>query len=191
MFVVGLASARSTSPRPAQQPTTAVAPPRPSAAVSARPQPSAVATAPQPSAQVTVPSSPPTAAPAPAGSLQLNNVQTLGDGGTGWQVQTLRYGAHAGFLRTVFDLTSTTAPASTPKITVGFTDPTTMIVAFQGASPGGPVSAPPGSVVAGVVQMQPSPMAGATVYQFKLTHAVTIKPALVVSPLRLVIDLPT
>src|SRR5205807_413572 len=117
-------------------------------------------TAPQPSAQATAPSLAPSAAP--VGGLQLADVQNLGDGGTGWQVQSLRYGAHTGFLRTVFDLNPTAGAATAPKITVGFTDPTMMIVAFQGASPGGAVSAPAGSVIAAVTLMQPSPIPGAT-----------------------------
>lgn len=191
LFVVGIVSARTTSPAPATPSVaSSTAGSRPSSGTSpaASPAPSSQPATVPPSA---VPSAPATSAPALAqvGGLQLTNPVTLGDGGSGWQLQGIRFGDHPGFVRMVFDLVP--GPAQTggaPRLTVGLSDPTTLVVVLAGTVSSVPQVQPHGLITA-IAQIQPSPVAGAIVYQVKLAHAVTIRPALDSGPLRLVVDL--
>ena len=181
MFVVGLASGRSTLPLPAAQTNPA---PYPSAA------PSAAASSQQPA--TSSPANPRSSAPASKpGQPQLSGVQVFGNGGTGWQIQSIRYGAHAGYVRMVFDLGPVGTSTGTPKITIGTTDPTTMLVVFDGVLPAGSTgSVPPKTSLSSVMLLLPSPFSGSTVYELKLTHPVTATPNYTASPVRLVLDIP-
>jgi hypothetical protein len=188
MFAVGLASSRSSSPVPAPTATT-----QPSSGSSTAGQPQG-ATAPsqpavvQPSAQAQPPAQ---GEPGPAGGVQLNDVHTVGDGGTGWQISNIVYGDHHTYLRARFDLSPNGAASGKPKVTVGFSDPTTLLVALYGVAPAGSAGSLPNTkLVTGVTMLQPSPFPGATVYQLKLAHAATVN-ALYVgsSPLLLVVDI--
>ncbi len=121
MFAVGVASARSTSPLPstssgAQSP--AVTAPQAQHPAVAPPAPTAAAVAP---------------APHVAGALPaLTGTVTTGDGAAGWSVQDIRYGAHAGYLRMVVDLhPAAGAAAGSPRVTIGFQDPTTLIISLD------------------------------------------------------------
>ncbi len=118
-------------------------------------------------------------APAPA------QVQTFGAGGTGFQVLRLRYGAAAGYERTVFDIAGA---AGTPKVTAQFTTPTTLVVTFSGAAPGGATATPnPGRVISSVTLVSTS--GGKSVYRFTLTRAATITAFYLTSPTRFVLDI--
>lgn len=190
MFAVGVASARSSSPIPApapsaQQslPSAPVVPPSGAPAASQQPQASAPAVQQPPAAQ------PPPVSQQPAGAL--SGVHVLGDGGTGWQIQTIRYGDHTSFLRVAFDLAPGGGTTTgSPKVTIGLSDATTLLVEFNGVIPAGSVgSLPSAKFVTSVKLLQPSPVPGATVYQFKLARALTINPSYLSGPTRLIIDL--
>ncbi|HEY0409154.1 MAG TPA: zf-HC2 domain-containing protein, partial [Candidatus Dormibacteraeota bacterium] len=130
MFVVGVASARSTSPLPGTS-------------SSGSPPPAPVA---PPQHRAVVPPVVPPVAPAPAAPRSsaalpgLTGTVTVGEGAPGWSVQGIRYGAHTGYLRMVFDLQPAAGTASgSPRATIGFQDPTTLIVSFdQATTPGAP-----------------------------------------------------
>jgi hypothetical protein len=187
LFAVGLASARTSSPIPAPASPTATAP-QTGPAVTAPSHSSSSAS------QQAQPSSPavnaPPASAQPSGGSQLTNVQVLGQGGTGWQVQGIRYGDHTTYLRTVFDLAASGgATTGSPKVTIGFSDPTTVLVALSGVVPAGsPGSLPSAKFVVSVQQLQPSPISGAITYQFKLARPLTVKALYLSSPTKLVID---
>jgi len=179
MFVVGLASARSTLPLPVSVPQ-------------ANPVPQASAAPSGPSQKPAPPASPrPSTSPARSGQPQLTGVQVFGTGGKGWQIQSIRYGGHPGFLRMVFDLGPVGAATGTPKVTVGYSDPTTVLVVFDGVLPAGSTGSPQTATsLASVLLLLPSTFAGSTVYQLKLTHPVTVAPTYSSTPLRLVLDIP-
>jgi len=192
MFAVGLASAHSSSPVPTAttQPSTGQS----STGQPAGTQSQGAAPAPAPTTVPPAQGQPPSQGePGPVGVPGLNDAKTLGDGGTGWQVAAIRWGDHKGFLRAVFQLGPNGAVTGKPKVTVGFSDPTTMLVALYGVTPaGGTGSLPNTKVVSAVSLLQPSPIAGATVYQVKLVHAQTVNPIFTgTSPLLLVIDIPS
>jgi hypothetical protein len=184
MFVVGVASARSTSPLP----TT-------SSGTPGEQQPPA-ATVPQQRPAVAPPVVPP-AAPAPvaprtpAAVAGLTGTVTLGDGAPGWSVQGIRYGAHTGYLRMVFDLQPAAGAASgSPRTTIGFQDPTTLIVSFdQAIAPGAPAAPLASGLVTSVSLLTPPPAAGSTAYVVRLAHPVQFSPSFATSPLRLILDL--
>ncbi len=185
MFVVGVASARSTSPLP----TTS------SSGTSETTQPPPAATVPQHPA--VVPPAGPSAAPVPAAPHSsaalagLTGTVTVGDGAPGWSVQGIRYGAHAGYLRMVFDLQPAAGAASgSPRVTIGFQDPTTLIVSFaQATAPGAPAAPLAGGLVTSVSLLTPPPSTGSTAYVVKLAHAVQFTPTFAGGPLRLILDL--
>jgi hypothetical protein len=191
LFAVGLASARTSSPIPAPTSPTTAQQSRPT--VSSPSQSSSSSPSQSQSSQAQ-PSSPagsvPPASSQPAAGPQLTSVQVLGSGGTGWQVQSIRYGDHTTYLRAVFDLAASGGAATaSPKVTIGFSDPTTVLVAFNGVVPAGGVgSLPSAKFLTGVQQLVPSPIAGAVTYQFKLAHPLTVKPLFYGSPIKLVID---
>jgi len=182
MFVVGVASARSTSPLPitsssdhsAPPPAEGTTPQRP-AVVAPAPPPAVVAPAPKPAA----------ALPALTGTV------TVGDGAPGWSVQDIRYGAHTGYLRMVLDLVPAAGAASgSPHVTLGFQDPTTLIISLdQVVAHGAPGQPLAGGLVTSVSLLTPPPAAGSTAYVVKLAHPVTFTPSFATGPLRLILDL--
>ncbi|HEY2704775.1 MAG TPA: zf-HC2 domain-containing protein [Candidatus Dormibacteraeota bacterium] len=184
MFVVGVASARSTSPLPAT-----------STSGTSGTQAPPAATVPQHPA--VVPPAGPSAAPVPAAPHSsaalagLTGTVTVGDGAPGWSVQGIRYGAHAGYLRMVFDLQPAAGAASgSPRATIGFQDPTTLIVSFdQATAPGAPAAPLAGGLVTSVSLLTPPPSAGSTAYVVRLAHAVQFTPSFASGPLRLILDL--
>ncbi len=154
VFVVALIVGRG-SPRTATPTST-----RPAPATS---QPQAHQSAPAKSSAAASTST----APAPAA------VQTYGAGDTGFQVVRLRYGVHPGYVRVVFDLGAASGGAAgTPRVTVSFSSPTTLLVTLNGTLPAGSTGTPPpGSVISSV-----SLASGGgrnTVYRLVLTRAAT------------------
>ena len=132
----------------------------------------------------------PTVAPTPAGPnpAQLTGVHTLGSGGTGFQVQDLRFGAHPGDFRIVYDLSG--ASAALPDVQVGFGNPTTLYVEFSGTSAGGaPAQPAAGGVVTSIKQLPASTLPGRLVYQLTLSRPVSLSTLYLRDPARLVIDL--
>jgi hypothetical protein len=159
-LIIGHSSSRPTAPA-ARRPSTATTAPQRSAPAVTATGAAAAAVAP---------------APAP--------VQTFGAGGTGFQVLRLRYGAQAGYERTVFDIAGA---AGTPKVTAQFTTPTTLTVTFAGTAPAGPTVTPnPGRVISSVTLVSTS--GGRSVYRFTLTRAATITAFYLASPTRFVLD---
>ena len=114
--------------------------------------------------------------------------QTYGAGDTGFQVIRLRYGAQTGYMRVVFDLGAATAAAvGSPKVTVSFSGPTTMLVTFNGTVPAGSTGTPTaGKVISSVSLVSSS--GGKTVYRFGLTRAATATAFYLASPTRFVLD---
>jgi hypothetical protein len=119
-------------------------------------------------------------------------VQTFGAGGTGFQVHGIRFGQQAGYLRMVFDMGPVSGSSGTsPKITVAFTDPTTMLVTLNGTVPAGSTGTPPAHGVISSVTLVSS-SAGNAVYRIVLTRAVSPHGLLLsgtAPPLRFVLDL--
>jgi hypothetical protein len=192
MFVVGIVSGRTTSPLPSSSTTgssgaAAPATAKPQAQAS---KPAAKAsTAPAPVVIGPPPNTQPTQAPVTS-TPQLTSVKVLGDGGTGYQVKGFRYGIHPNDFRIVLDMTASGAASGTPKATIGFLDPTTMLVVLDGVVPAGSTGELPSSdPVTAVTLMQQSPFPGSTVYQVKLAHPVQFTAGYMASPLRLVLDL--
>lgn len=121
--------------------------------------------------------------------MQLTDVRTLGSEASGAQVKGIRYGDHPGsFFRAVLDVGGSAGEAA-PKTTIGFKDPTTLWVIFEGATAGGPPAQPgPGGAIVSATQIEPAP-AGKTIYEFKLAHPATVSNQYLTGPLRLVLDL--
>jgi hypothetical protein len=186
MLVVGVASGRTTSPLPSSSSSARSAPPpRPAAQPS---QPAARTSSPPtqltvgPSAQSSQPAAP------PAGTL--TGTKVLGDGGTGFQIKDFRYGVHPNDFRIVLDMEGAGGSSPAPKVTIGFLDSTTLVIALDGVVPAGSTGQlPSGNPVVSVTLMQSSPVPGATAYQVKLAHPVTFGAFYALSPLRLVLDL--
>jgi hypothetical protein len=91
----------------------------------------------------------------------------------------------------VFDLQPAAGAASgSPRATIGFQDPTTMIVSFdQATAPGAPAAPLAGGLVTSVSLLTPRPAVGSTAYVVKLAHPVQFSPSFATSPLRLILDL--
>jgi hypothetical protein len=187
MFIVGVASGRTTSPRPtgASTPTTSAPPP----ATAPKASHSASSSSSAPGLNRVLPS----AQPSLSGSTpQLTGVKVLGDSGTGYQVKDFRYGIHPGDFRIVLDLDASGAASGTPKATIGLLDPTTLYVVLTGVVPAGSTGQLPSSnPVTGVTLLPQSPFPGAITYQIKLAHPVQFSAGYVTSPapLRLVLDI--
>lgn len=170
-------NAAGTAPHP-----SAITQPTAPALASAAPSvaPSAVATPPP------TPKPTPTPAAAAPSPTKLTGAQNLGAGATGVSVQDLRYGSHPNDFRIVFDLSGSGSPATT----VGFGNTTTLYVVFTGVSGSSSVTQPSsGQEVTAVKLLQPSPIAGTTVYEITLANPATLSTIYLQSPLRLVIDL--
>jgi Putative zinc-finger len=147
-------------------------------------------------ASTTAPTAPPAphapAVRAPAVAAALPGVQTFGAGATGFQVRDLRYGQQARFMRIVFDMGPVSGSSGTsPRITVSFTNPTTLLVTLNGTLPAGTTGNPPAhSVISSVTLVSSS--GGKTVYRIVVTHPVTATGLFLSGtspPLRFVLDL--
>ncbi len=161
-LLVGHAGSHATSPR-----APATAAPSTQARQSAPARSTAAATA----------GAPPVAAAA----------QSFGAGGTGYQVDRLRYGQQSGYMRVVFDIASSGATALTPRVTVSFSSPTTLLVTFAGTVPAGSTTTPnPGHVIVSAALV--SSGAGKTEYRFTLARAATTTAFYLTSPTRFVLD---
>jgi hypothetical protein len=166
----------------------------PSTSPTARALPATSAPAHAPTAAATV--APPARAPATAAPktavVPPQTVQTFGAGATGFQVRDIRYGQQSGYLRMVFDMGPVSgSTGSSPKITVAFTNPTTMLVTFNGTVPEGSTGNPPvHGVISSVTLLSSS--GGTSVYRIVVTHAVTARGLFLSGtspPLRFVLDL--
>ena len=115
------------------------------------------------------PSAPATTAPA----LNLTGEQTFGGGGSGYQMQTARYGLHQNGtqLWVVFQMVS---GSGSPKITTGFDGPTTLYVEMQGVSPGVAVPQPPSGELVTSVKVGQVPGFTGAVYILQLSRAAQV-----------------
>ncbi len=140
----------------------------------------------QPPARQSAPAQ--SSAAAASGAAASAPVQSFGAGDTGFQVVRLRYGAQAGYMRVVFDLGAAShGAAGTPKVTISFSTPTTMLVTFNGTVPAGSTGTPtPGKVISSVTLVSSS--GNKTVYRFGLTRAATATAFYLASPTRFVLD---
>jgi Putative zinc-finger len=129
------------------------------------------------------------AAASAGGASAPAHVQTFGAGDTGFQVIRLRYGAQTGYMRVVFDLGAARGTATgTPKATVSYSNPTTVLVTLSGTVPAGSTGTPtPGKVISSVTLVSSS--GNKTVYRFGLTRAATATAFYLISPTRFVLDL--
>jgi len=183
MLVVGIVSGRTTSPLPSSTGSSA------RSSTPARPAPTHAAQASAAPTQITLGPSTQAQAPAPS-AVQLTGTKVLGDSGTGYQVKQFRYGIHPNDFRIVLDLDAAGATAGTPRATIGFSSPTTLLVALDGVVAAGSTGQLPSSnPVVSVTLLSPSPFPGATTYQITLAHPVTFGALYTTSPLRLVIDI--
>jgi len=91
----------------------------------------------------------------------------------------------------VFDLAPGAGAASgSPKVSIGFQDPTTLVVSFdQTTAHGAPAAPLAGGLVTSVGLLQPPPAPGSVAYVVKLAHPVQFTPAFASGPLRLILDL--
>jgi anti-sigma factor RsiW len=144
---------------------------------------SAAVTQPQHSAPARSSAPPSTTAVLPA------NVQTFGSGAAGFQVARLRYGKQATYMRVVVDLTAATgAVTGTPKVTIAFTDPKTVLMTLSGTAPAGSIVAPPtGMIISSVTLVHGS--AQSTEYRITLDRPATATAFFLLSPARFVLDL--
>ena len=175
VLVVGHRATPLTSPTARALPATSAPAHAPTAAPTAAPSARAPATG-----------APKTAVAPP------QTVQTFGAGATGFQVRDIRYGQQSGYLRMVFDMGPVSgSTGNSPKITVAFTNPTTMLVTFSGTVPAGSTGSPPvHGVISSVTLLSSS--GGKSVYRIVVTHAVTARGLFLSGtspPLRFVLDL--
>ncbi|HEX3605563.1 MAG TPA: zf-HC2 domain-containing protein [Candidatus Dormibacteraeota bacterium] len=180
MFAVGVASARSTSPLPSTSSGSqapAVTAPQAQHPAVAPPAPTAAVVAPPPHVATALPA--------------LTGTVTTGDGAPGWSVQDIRYGAHTGYLRMVVDLQPAAgAAAGSPRVTIGFQDPTTLIISLdQVVNHGAPAAPLAGGLVTSISLLTPPPAVGSTAYVVRLAHPVQFTPSFASGPLRLILDL--
>ncbi len=121
----------------------------------------------------------PTPTPRPSSGTpapQLTGTQTIGGGGSGYQVQTARYGAHGSQFWVVLQLVQ---GSGNPQVTTGFDGAQTLYVEMQGVAPGTAVPQPaPGTVVTSVSVGQVPGFNGA-VYVIHLARAVQVSPSFV------------
>ena len=173
VLVIGLALGKTSKPATSSSHSTT---PGSTASTTTTPTHSATASATAP--QTSKPAGTPT---------QLTNVQTVGTGGTGFAIEDVRYGQHPGDFRIVFDMTGGTG---FPTVTVGFKNPTTMDVVFNGATPSNATGVLPNTTTVTSVTILPRTTSGQTVYEYTLAHAVTVnKPGFATSPTRFILDL--
>ncbi|MGH7698599.1 MAG: zf-HC2 domain-containing protein [Candidatus Dormibacteria bacterium] len=130
---------------------------QPSPSASARPSPSSSTT--------------PRATPTP---LALTGGQTIGAGGSGYRVETVRYGVHGSQFWVVFQLYQ---GSGQPTVTTGFDGPQTLYIEMAGVAPGTAVPQPaPGNLVTGISIGHVSGFSGA-VYILHLSRAASESPS--------------
>ena len=147
--------------------------PKPAASHHVR-KPAAAATspAPSPSAAATPTPTPTAGTPAP---LALSGVQTVGGAGSGYVVQTVRYGVHGSQFWVVFQMVQ---GSGSPKVTSGFDGPLTLYLEMPGVAPGTAVPQPPAGAVVSSITVGKVPGFSGAVYIIHLTRAVQISPSL-------------
>ncbi len=127
-----------------------------------------------------------TSAPHAAQQIALTNVETIGSSTAPVEIQDLRYGQHAGYYRVVFDLTGSTES----QVTLG-TDASTgdVIVVIKDARPvGQPAPLSETTTITSVHMIPPSTGVNETVYEFSVAKPVTLRPAYLLGPTRLIVD---
>lgn len=118
------------------------------------------------------PSTSPSATPTP---FALTGTQTVGSSGSGYQLQTVRYGVHGSQYWVVFQMVQ---GSGSPQITCGFDGPQTLYVEMKGVAPGTSVAQPPaGAAVSSITVGHVSGFTGA-VYILHLTKPMQVSPSL-------------
>lgn len=111
--------------------------------------------------------------------------QTIGSGATGFTVTDLRYGRQPSYSRMVIDLTG---GSGTPRATVAFTDPRTVLVTLSGTAPPSSIAPPPKDTIISSVTLV-SGSAQRSVFRLTLDRAATSTVFYLLSPTRFVLDL--
>jgi hypothetical protein len=170
IFVIALLIGHASSPAR----TPSAAHPGSSSAAVTRPQPSAPARS---------------SAPPSTTAVVPPSVQAFGSGATGFRVARLRYGKQATYMRVVVDLTAASgAVTGTPKVTISFTDPKTVLMTLSGTAPAGSIVAPPaGTIISAVTLVRGSTQS--TEYRITLDRPATATAFFLLSPARFVLDL--
>ena len=123
-----------------------------------------------------------TTAPAPVAA------QSFGGGGTGFQIQRIRYGQQTGFFRTVFDIGAASGTVSgTPKVDLVIPDAKTILLTFSGTVAAGSTGSPGGSTIASVALVSSS--GGKVQYRITLNQPATPNAFYLDGPTRFVLDL--
>jgi hypothetical protein len=119
------------------------------------------------------PAASPSAPATPAGTLNLTGEQTFGGSGSGYQMQTARYGLHQNGtqLWVVFQMVS---GSGSPKITTGFDGAATLYVEMQGVAPGAAVPQPPSGELVTSVTVGRVPGFSGAVYILQLSRAAQV-----------------
>ena len=134
----------------------------------------------------TTQSAPATSAPSTTTTTApLTGVQTFGGGAAGLSVDRVRYGVFNGSQRLVFDLTGTASGA--PSTTIGFSDPTTLLITFASSTAPPSWTAPPSGVVMSITTVSTSK--GSVTVRLTLARAATPVAFYLTGPERFVIDL--
>ncbi|MGA8427953.1 MAG: hypothetical protein WB801_10280, partial [Candidatus Dormiibacterota bacterium] len=107
--------------------------------------------------------------------LALSGVQTVGGAGSGYVVQTVRYGVHGSQFWVVFQMVQ---GSGSPKVTSGFDGPLTLYLEMPGVAPGTAVPQPPAGAVVSSITVGKVPGFSGAVYIIHLTRAVQISPSL-------------
>lgn len=140
------------------------------------PVPSAAA----PSSSASQSAAPSVAVPAPG--------DTVGAGGTGWQVRDFRFGGHTTFYRVVLDFTAPAGGGPAPTVTVANQDPQTIIVTLAGTEPqAGPVEVSANAFVKAITS-EKAP-AGSAAYRIVLNRPAAAKTVMTPAPVRLILDI--
>jgi Putative zinc-finger len=139
---------------------------------SRKPAAAAASPAPSPSATATPTATPTPATPTP---LALSGVQSVGGAGSGYVVQTVRYGVHGSQFWVVFQMVQ---GSGSPKVTSGFDGPLTLYLEMPGVAPGTAVPQPPAGAVVSSITVGKVPGFSGAVYIIHLTRAVQLSPSL-------------
>ncbi len=183
LFVIGIVSSRTTTPIPTATGSSSSSSSSTSTQGSTGGQSSVPAG--QPSAGAPQASSAPSAQPAPA---QPTAPQTVGSGGTGWQIQQFRFGDHTTFYRIVIDMSGTATAA--PTVMVANQDAQTILLTLAGTqAAAAPVVPPAGATVTKVSLVTPSTVPGGVTYRISLAKPGTGHPSVLSGPVRIVIDI--
>jgi hypothetical protein len=131
-----------------------------------------VSPAPSPSATATPSATPTPATPTP---LALSGVKTVGGSGSGYVVQTVRYGVHGSQFWVVFQMVQ---GSGSPRVTSGFDGPQTLYLEMPGVAPGTAVPQPPAGALVSSITVGKVPGFSGAVYILHLTRAVQLSPSL-------------